>query len=234
MFASAEDYLEVRKGGESMSIFNKNALSNFFGLSGEDEYEDSYESYSEQRVVNEQPRQQSPRVRQQPRAQQTVPQQQNVQHQSYQQSSSEPLRERPSARYRSTEKYQNPNSGSHQTRSHSEKKVVSMRNSNTSSISQESNRYDEPMKISIIEPRVYSEAMNIAKHIIVEEAVLINFHLIEEGQARRIVDFLTGTVYALDGDIQRVGDEIFLCTPPNMEIDSATAQSLAKKQMFDF
>ncbi|MBP1045387.1 cell division protein SepF [Enterococcus sp. BWM-S5] len=216
-----------------MSIFNKNALSNFFGLSGEDEYDDSYESYSEQSAVNEQPRQQ-PRVRQQPRAQQTVPQQQTVQQQTYQQSGSEPLRERPSARYRSTEKHQNPTSGSHQTRSYNEKKVVSMRNSNTSSVPRESNRYDEPMKISIIEPRVYSEAMNIAKHIIVEEAVLINFHLIEEGQARRIVDFLTGTVYALDGDIQRVGDEIFLCTPPNMEIDSATAQSLAKKQMFDF
>lgn len=233
MSVSAEDYLEVRKGGESMSIFNKNALSNFFGLSGEDEYEDSYDSYSEQSVVNEQPRQQQqPRVKQQPRTQ-TVPQQQPVQ-QSYQQSGSEPMRERPSARYRSTEKYQNPNNGSHQTRSYNEKKVVSMRNSNKSSISQEINRYDEPMKISIIEPRVYSEAMNIAKHIIVEEAVLINFHLIEESQARRIVDFLTGTVYALDGDIQRVGDEIFLCTPPNMEIDSATAQSLAKKQMFDF
>nr|OTP12931.1 hypothetical protein A5888_003513 [Enterococcus sp. 9E7_DIV0242] len=216
MFVSAEDYLEVRKGGESMSIFNKNALSNFFGLSGEDEYEDSYDSYSEQQTaVNEQPRvrqqQQRPRVQQQ-----AVPQQQTVQRQAY--SDSETLKERPSARYRSTEKYQNPNSGSHQTRSYNEKKVVSMRNSNTSSVPQENNRYGEPMKISIIEPRVYSEAMNIAKHIIVEEAVLINFHLLEESQARRIVDFITGTVYALDGDIQRVGDEIFLCTPPNLSL----------------
>ena len=75
--------------------------------------------------------------------------------------------------------------------------------------------------------------MSIAKHLFAEEAVLVNFTLVEEDQARRIVDFLTGTVYALDGDIQRVGNEIFLCTP-NMEIDSATAQSLANKQFFDF
>lgn len=61
-----------------------------------------------------------------------------------------------------------------------------------------------------MEPRAYSEAMAIAKRIIAGEATLVNFHLVEEKQARRIVDFLTGTVYALDGDIKRVGDEIFL------------------------
>ncbi|MGC6767201.1 cell division protein SepF [Enterococcus sp. LJL128] len=215
-----------------MSIFNKNALSNFFGLSGEDEY-DTYDNYLEQEAVNEQPRQQQVR-QQQVRQQQAVPQQQTIRKQSYE-SAAEPLREKPSARYRSTEKHQNLNNNdSHQTRSVNQKKVVSMHNSNTSAAQQEFGQSGRSVKISIIEPRVYSEAMNIAKHIIVDEAVLINFHLIEESQARRIVDFLTGTVYALDGDIQRVGDEIFLCTPSNMEIDSATAQSLAKKQMFDF
>lgn len=231
MYVLAEDYLEVRKGGESMSIFNKNALSNFFGLSGEDEY-DNYDSYMEKSAVNEQPRQ----PRQQPRQQQAVPQQQTAQRQDYyNRTNSEPLSGKPSARYRSTEETPNPNNGNrHQTRSYNEKKVVSMRNSNNSANSQEFNYSGKPVKISIIEPRVYSEAMNIAKHIIVDEAVLVNFHLVEESQARRIVDFLTGAVYALDGDIQRVGDEIFLCTPSNMEIDSATAQSLAKKQMFDF
>ena len=39
--------------------------------------------------------------------------------------------------------------------------------------------------------------MSIAKHLFAEEAVLVNFTLVEEDQARRIVDFLTGTVYAL-------------------------------------
>lgn len=88
-------------------------------------------------------------------------------------------------------------------------------------------------KITIVEPRVYSEAMGIAKQVIAGDAVLVNFHLIEEYQARRIVDFLTGTVYAEDGDIKRVGDEIFLCTPKGMEIEG-TAQSLVDTNMFDF
>ncbi|MFB8535644.1 cell division protein SepF [Enterococcus gallinarum] len=87
-------------------------------------------------------------------------------------------------------------------------------------------------KITIVEPRVYSEAMGIAKQVINGDAVLVNFHLIEEYQARRIVDFLTGTVYAEDGDIKRVGDEIFLCTPKGMEIEG-TAQTLADSNFFD-
>lgn len=89
-------------------------------------------------------------------------------------------------------------------------------------------------QITIVEPRVYSEALTIAKKIVAEEAVIVNFHLIEEAQARRIVDFLTGTVYALGGDIQRIGNEIFLCTPENIVIDGATAKSLLKDEFQQF
>lgn len=193
-----------------MSFFNKDSLSNFFGLSGDadyNEYTGNPDAITSQHMDKEVP--------QQTNNQQTI----------------EPLSEKPSARYRSTE----TNLDDHKT-NFNEKKVVSMRNSNkqNSKRSQVITANDAPSKITIVEPRVYSESMNIAKYIIANNTVLINFHLLEENQARRIVDFLTGTVYALDGDIQRVGNEIFLCTPPSIEIDSTTAQSLVKKQMLDY
>jgi len=218
LYELVQQYLEMRKGGETMSIFSKNALSSFFGLSSEDDY-DEYDEYEEQKAVNEPPR---PQVRQEKT------------HMNKQRTN-EPLTDKPSARYRSTETPQD-NQESQEGTAFKEKKVVSMRHSNSTNSKrpEEVKNAAKPNKITIIEPRVYSEAMNIAKHIIASDAVLINFHLVEEEQARRIVDFLTGTVYALDGDIQRVGNEIFLCTPSNIEIDSATAQTLAKKQLFDF
>ena len=217
LFESAQHFLEVRKGGESMSIFSKNALSNFFGLSSDDEYDERDEK-------QEQPIMRPEAVRQTIRQPQPKVQTEN-----------EPLTEKPSARYRSTEKTQDKQER-HQETAFNEKKVVSMRSSKNSNAkrSQDIQQDRKSNKITIIEPRVYSEAMNIAKHIIASEAVLVNFHLVEEDQARRIVDFLTGAVYSLDGDIQRVGDEIFLCTPSDVEIDSATAQSLANRQLFDF
>ncbi|MDN6640135.1 MAG: cell division protein SepF [Tetragenococcus sp.] len=106
-----------------------------------------------------------------------------------------------------------------------ENNVVAMK-SNQAKPSQKS----QSGKITIIEPRAYSEAMTIAKYVIGGQSVLVNFRLIEEHQARRIVDFLTGTVYAEDGDIKRVSDEIFLCTPKEVEIDG-TAQSLVENQL---
>lgn len=112
--------------------------------------------------------------------------------------------------------------------------VVSMQQSRASKSSTKprSTRETHANKIIIIEPRAYSEAMKIAKHIMNGESVLVNFHQIEEYQARRIVDFLTGTVYAENGDIKRVGNEIFLCTAQGVEIDG-TAQSLMDANMLE-
>lgn len=90
----------------------------------------------------------------------------------------------------------------------------------------------ERKRISVVEPRAYNEAMVIAKRIAQGEAVLINFQSLDEGRARRIVDFLTGAVYMIDGDIKRVGNEMFLCTPTNMEVDNSTLQSMGDQDIF--
>lgn len=74
-------------------------------------------------------------------------------------------------------------------------------------------------KIVLCEPRIYSDAKKVGKHLLENKAVIVNFTRIEGTQASRIIDFLTGTVFAINGEIQRVGEQIFLCTPPNYEID---------------
>lgn len=74
-------------------------------------------------------------------------------------------------------------------------------------------------KIVIFEPRIYSDVKEAASHLLNSRAVVISFNRIDQTQAKRIVDFLTGTVFAINGDIERIGDDIFLCTPANFEID---------------
>ncbi|RIW36335.1 cell division protein SepF [Bacillus salacetis] len=73
-------------------------------------------------------------------------------------------------------------------------------------------------KMIIVEPRVYAEAQEIADHLKNRRAIVVNLQRIQHDQAKRIVDFLSGTVYALGGDIQRIGSNIFLCTPDNVEV----------------
>lgn len=112
-----------------------------------------------------------------------------------------------------------------------EKKIVTMP-SDRKATARRGATGDSSGTIMVLEPRVYSEATKIAKHVMSGTSVLVNFHLMEEYQARRVVDFLTGTVYAEDGDIKRVSDEMFLCTPKTVEIEG-TAKTLGQHDMFD-
>ncbi|KAB2337433.1 cell division protein SepF [Cytobacillus depressus] len=79
-------------------------------------------------------------------------------------------------------------------------------------------------KVVLIEPRVYAEAQEIADQLKNRRAVVVNLQRIDRDQAKRIVDFLSGTVYAIGGDIQKVGTDIFLCTPDNIEVSGNISQ----------
>ncbi|WP_061775877.1 cell division protein SepF [Levilactobacillus senmaizukei] len=80
--------------------------------------------------------------------------------------------------------------------------------------------------IAICEPRIYSDAKSIAKQITAGDAVIVNFARVDETQAQRIVDFLNGTAYAVGGEIQRIGEQIFLCAPHNFEVSGDVAANL--------
>ncbi|MFF2752405.1 cell division protein SepF [Psychrobacillus sp. NPDC058041] len=76
-------------------------------------------------------------------------------------------------------------------------------------------------KVILIEPRVYAEAQDISEHLKSKKAVIVNLQRIDKEQGIRIIDFLSGTVYALGGDIQRIGTDIFLCAPDSVEVAGA-------------
>ncbi|AYA75343.1 MULTISPECIES: cell division protein SepF [unclassified Robertmurraya] len=88
-------------------------------------------------------------------------------------------------------------------------------------------------KVVLIEPRVYAEAQEIADQLKNRRAVVVNLHRIERDQAKRIVDFLSGTVYAIGGDIQKIGAEIFLCTPDNVEVSGNISQLMQETEFED-
>jgi cell division inhibitor SepF len=73
-------------------------------------------------------------------------------------------------------------------------------------------------KVMILEPITYSESTEIADHLKNRRAVVVNLQSIGQTEGRQIVDFLSGVVYAIGGDIQKIGSSIFLCTPDNVEV----------------
>ncbi|EIT85009.1 cell division machinery factor [Fictibacillus macauensis ZFHKF-1] len=79
-------------------------------------------------------------------------------------------------------------------------------------------------KVVLIEPRVYAEAQDIADQLKNRRSVVMNLQRISHDQAKRIVDFLSGTVYALGGDIQKLGPNTFLCTPENVDVSGSISE----------
>lgn len=80
-------------------------------------------------------------------------------------------------------------------------------------------------KVVLSEPRSYSEAQEIADNIINRRAVVINLQRVDHQQAKRIIDFLSGTVYAVNGNIQKLGAETFLCTPDNVDVSGTISEA---------
>ena len=74
-------------------------------------------------------------------------------------------------------------------------------------------------KMVLLEPRAYSESQEIADYLKERNAVVVNLKRVTPDQAKRIVDFLSGTIYALQGDLQKIGKGIILCTPNNVSVE---------------
>jgi cell division inhibitor SepF len=80
------------------------------------------------------------------------------------------------------------------------------------------------VRVVLNEPRSYEETQEIADHLRSRRPVIVNLQRVRADQAVRIVDFLSGTVYALNGSISKVGPNIFLCTPDSVEIQGSITE----------
>ena len=73
-------------------------------------------------------------------------------------------------------------------------------------------------KMILLEPRAYSESQQIADHLKNRNSVVVNLKRVTSDQAKRIIDFLSGCIYAIGGTMQKIGVGIYLCTPKNVNV----------------
>ena len=85
-------------------------------------------------------------------------------------------------------------------------------------------------KMILLEPRAFSESQQIVDHLKKRNTVVVNMKRVTAEQAKRIIDFLSGTVYAIGGDLQKIGVGIFLCTPRNVNVEGSITDDDNKRQ----
>jgi len=82
-------------------------------------------------------------------------------------------------------------------------------------------------RVILFEPRSFDDAQELADHLRSRRAVIVNMQRVRPEVAIRIVDFLSGTVYALNGSISKLGPSIYLCTPDSMEIQGSISEIMS-------
>ena len=84
------------------------------------------------------------------------------------------------------------------------------------------------LKVVVMQLQNFDDAKDIADHIKNKKPVVINLENLEKDVARRVVDFLSGVVYGVDGNIQKVASGIFLLAPYNVGIMGDFKDELTK------
>ena len=80
-------------------------------------------------------------------------------------------------------------------------------------------------KIFVMEPSVYTEAERIADALLKGEAVIVNFRKMEVADAKRVIDFVVGVTYAINGDVQQIREDIYICSPPNYQVQGSFVEN---------
>lgn len=83
-------------------------------------------------------------------------------------------------------------------------------------------------KMILLEPRAYSESQQIADHLKNRNSVVVNLKRVTSDQAKRIIDFLSGCIYAIGGSMQKIGVGIYLCTPKNVNVQGKITEETDK------
>ncbi|HEY3531284.1 MAG TPA: cell division protein SepF [Nocardioides sp.] len=91
----------------------------------------------------------------------------------------------------------------------------------------------EMSRITTLHPRTYNEARTIGENFRDGVPVIMNLSEMDDADAKRLVDFAAGLVFATRGSIERVTAKVFLLSPPNVSVAAEEKQRIAEGGFFN-
>ena len=91
----------------------------------------------------------------------------------------------------------------------------------------------ELSRITTLHPRTYNEARTIGENFREGVPVIMNLSEMDDADAKRLVDFAAGLVFAVRGTIERVTNKVFLLSPPNVTVAAEDKQRIAEGGFFN-
>lgn len=93
-------------------------------------------------------------------------------------------------------------------------------------------RESRKAKVFIAEPKEFDEIQGIADNFKNDIPIIVNLQRVDQDISKRIIDFCSGLTYALEGDIKKVADRVFLITPSNIEVNTKENEFLSEEGFF--
>ena len=91
----------------------------------------------------------------------------------------------------------------------------------------------ELSRITTLHPRTYNEAREVGEQYRDGTPVIMNLTEMDDADAKRLVDFAAGLIFATRGSIERVTSKVFLLSPPNVTVAAADKQRIADAGFFN-
>ncbi|AGL02943.1 cell division protein SepF [Desulfoscipio gibsoniae] len=90
------------------------------------------------------------------------------------------------------------------------------------------------MRVSVVEPNGFDDVQSIADNLKSRRSVIVNLEQADPELAKRVVDFVSGATYALDGSMQKVSKGVFLFVPSNVDIDVDVKEQIKEKGIMNW
>ncbi len=91
----------------------------------------------------------------------------------------------------------------------------------------------EDVQLVVHNPDSFEGVREIVDDLKNSRAVILNLEKRDKTLARRLIDFLSGSVYALNGSTQKLGTEVFIFTPPGMDVDARAIENAIKGEFIN-
>lgn len=89
-------------------------------------------------------------------------------------------------------------------------------------------------KVSIVKPKTYDEVVDICDDLKEGKIVIVNSIELDCKVGQRLVDFISGATYSLNGTLEEIEKGIYIVSPSNVEVDSELKSQLSSKGMFSW
>lgn len=92
--------------------------------------------------------------------------------------------------------------------------------------------FNPKIKMIVYQPMSYDDTQNIVDNLKRNKPVIVNLEAVDKQEAQRTLDFISGAIYAINGDIQKINSAVFVLVPANVDISGNIPDDLKGKSFY--